>query len=169
VLARLASAREAWAEGEQQEALEHLDAALAAEPERPEVLTELGSTMGILGRYEEADRYLRQAKRLAPGDVSVDAQLAIILFRKGLYAAAELELRGITERDPSQADALFYRGEALNRLGRADEALDVLTRVVELEPKKPRAYQLLGMLYDRKAMPELATAMYRKARELGRR
>jgi Flp pilus assembly protein TadD len=47
--------------------------------------------------------------------------------------------------------------------------LDVLTRVVELEPDNPRAYQVLGMLYDRKAMPELATAMYRKARELGRR
>lgn len=169
VVARLASAREAWAEGEQQTALDHLDAALAAAPERLEVLIELGSTMGILGRYEEADRYLRRAQRLAPGDLAVAAQLAIILFRRGLYGAAELELRAITERDPGQADALFYRGEALNRLGRADEALDVLTRVVELEPTNPRAYQLLGMLYDRKAMPELATAMYRKARELGRR
>jgi Flp pilus assembly protein TadD len=168
-LARLAIARHLWAEGEHQAALDNLDAAVAEAPERLEVLVELGATLGALGRYDDADVYLRRAQRLAPGDDSVAAQLGIILFRRGLYAAAELELRGVTERDGTLAEAHFYRGEALNRLGRSDEALDVLLRAVELDPDNPRAYQVMGMLYDRKRMPELATAMYRKARELGPR
>lgn len=169
VLARLAIARDLWVEGEHQAALDNLDAAVAEAPERLEVLLELGATLGYLGRYDDADVYLRRAQRLAPGDVSVAAQLGIILFRRGLYAAAEQELRGVTERDAAQAEAHFYRGEALNRLGRSDEALDVLLRAVELDPDNARAYQVMGMLYDRKRMPELATAMYRKARELGSR
>jgi Flp pilus assembly protein TadD len=168
-LVRLAIARHLWAEGEHQAALDNLDAAVAEAPERLEVLVELGATLGALGRYDDADVYLQRAQRLAPGDDSVAAQLGIILFRRGLYAAAELELRGVTERDGTLAEAHFYRGEALNRLGRSDEALDVLLRAVELDPDNPRAYQVMGMLYDRKRMPELATAMYRKARELGRR
>ena len=169
VLARLAIARDLWVEGEHQAALDNLDAAVAEAPERLEVLLELGATLGYLGRYDDADVYLRRAQRLAPGDVSVAAQLGIILFRRGLYAAAEQELRGVTERDAAQAEAHFYRGEALNRLGRSDEALDVLLRAVELDPDNARAYQVMGMIYDRKRMPELATAMYRKARELGSR
>ena len=55
--------------------------------------------------------------------------------------------------------ATVLRGEALNRLGRSDEALDVLLRAVELDPDNARAYQVMGMIYDRKRMPELATAI----------
>ena len=87
-------------------------------------------------------------------------------FRKGLYADAEAGLRGVCKRDPDHSAAHFYRGEALNRLGRVDEAVPVMERVIELEPHNWRAYHTLGMLFDRMHEPERAAEMHRRAREL---
>jgi Flp pilus assembly protein TadD len=70
-------------------------------------------------------------------------------------------------QDPDHAAAHLYRGEALNRLGRVDEALEVLERARVLSPDHARIYYLLGILYDRKYLREEASAMYRRARELG--
>ena len=46
-----------------------------------------------------------------------------------------------------------------------NEALDALQRSVQLQPTNTRAYYLMGILYDRKRLPEQAMAMYKKARE----
>ena len=62
--------------------------------------------------------------------------------------------------------AHFYRGEALNRLGRVDEALRVVERTIQLQPRNWRAYHTLGMLLDRTDDQERALEMYRRASEL---
>ena len=69
-------------------------------------------------------------------------------------------------QDPENAAAHFYRGEALNRLGHVDEALEALERASRLQPRNARIYYLMGILYDRKHLPAEAGAMYRRAREL---
>ena len=58
--------------------------------------------------------------------------------------------------------------EALNRLGRFDEALQALERATVLQPQNAKAFYTLGHLYDRKHMGEEAALMYRRARELSR-
>jgi Flp pilus assembly protein TadD len=78
-----------------------------------------------------------------------------------------VELRPVCDGDPDHAAAHYYRGEALNRLGRVEEALEVLLRAVELQPDDPRAYHTLGRLYDRRNEPDKAARMYRLARECG--
>ena len=62
--------------------------------------------------------------------------------------------------------AHFFRGEALNRLGRVDEALATMERTIQLQPRNWRAYNTLRMLFDRKDDRERASEMYRQAREL---
>ena len=106
------------------------------------------------------------AIRLDPLNVEVRVGEAILAFRKGLYAAAEVQLKAICIQDSSHGPAHFYRGEALNRLGRVDEALKVMERAVQLQPGNWRAYHTLGMLFDRKDDRERASEMYRHAREL---
>jgi Flp pilus assembly protein TadD len=98
--------------------------------------------------------------------VEVRASVGILHFRRGIYAAAEAELRWVCERDPEHGDAFFYRGEALNRLGRYDEAMAALEHATVIQPRNGKAYYTLGILYDRKHLPEEAALMYRKAREL---
>ncbi len=119
-------------------------------------------------RHDEHGRHeLAIGEFLAAEDVDrVDE--AILAFRKGLYAAAEAQLKAICKRNPSHGPAHFYRGEALHRLGRVDEALQTMERAIELQPRNWRAYHTLGMLFDRKDERERASEMYRQARELNR-
>jgi tetratricopeptide (TPR) repeat protein len=148
--------------------LERLLAARVLSPDSVGVLVNLGWTLGLLGRFDDAERELRRAQKLAPEDIAVRAGLGLLSYRRGLYPQAEAELRWVCEQDPEHGPAHFYRGEALNRLGRVDQALEALERAVRLQPTNHRAFYTLGILFDRKNLREEAAAMYRKARELQR-
>ena len=146
--------------------LDRLEAARALDPENVGLLVNLGWTLGLLGRFDEAERELRRAQKLSPDDIAVRAGVGLLSFRRGLYQQAESELRWVCEQDPEHGPAHFYRGEALNRLGRVDLALEMLERAAGLQPTNHRAFYTMGILYDRKNLPQQAAAMYRKAREL---
>ena len=149
-------------------ALEQFEAAELIEPENVEILNNYGSVLGAMGRYDEAEELLRRAQRFGPEDVSVRASLGILHFRRGVYAMAEADLSWVCEQNDAHGPAFYYRGEALNRLGRFDEALQSLERATVLQPKNAKAFYTLGHLYDRKHMGEEAALMYRRARELSR-
>ena len=107
-----------------------------------------------------------RAQRIYPNDLTVRANLGVLLFRRGLYAQADIEFKWVCEHDAEHVTAHFYRGESLNRLGRVDEAIEVMQRVVQLQPGNSKAYYTLGILYDRKYQKEEASQMFKKAREL---
>jgi tetratricopeptide (TPR) repeat protein len=150
-------------------ALEQFEAAEGIDPQNVEVLINYGSALAVLARYGEAEQLLLRAVAIDPDSVAVRASVGIFNFRRGAYAAAELELRWVCEQDRESARTFYYYGETLNRLGRFDEALIALERATVLQPKNSRAFYTLGHLYDRKHMAEEASLMYRKARELQRR
>jgi tetratricopeptide (TPR) repeat protein len=149
-------------------ALEQFEAAELIEPDNVELLNNYGLVLGAMGRYDEAGELLRRAQRLDPEGVAVRANIGILHYRRGVYASAEADLGWVCEQDDAHGPAFYYRGEALNRLGRFDEALQALERVTVLQPQNPKAFYTLGHLYDRKHMGEEAALMYRKARELSR-
>jgi tetratricopeptide (TPR) repeat protein len=103
----------------------------------------------------------------APEDAGVLVERGVVLFKRGLYRQAEAELKRALELDDQNGDAYFYRGEALNQLGRVDDALEMLERAVQYRPSNGRAYYTMGILYDRKHLGQEACAMYRRAREVG--
>jgi tetratricopeptide (TPR) repeat protein len=152
--------------GQHERALEQFEMARALVPENVEVLSNLGAALLGLSRYEEAERELRRAQKIDPENVEVRSNLGILYHRRGLYAQAETELRWVCERDHDHGPAHFYRGEALNRLGRVDQALEVLERAMRLQPANAKIYHTMGILYDKKRMPTEAAQMYRKMREL---
>ncbi len=152
--------------GDAEGAVAQLRAAKEIEPGNQEVLGNLGAALGALGRYAEAEEELRVAYRADPSNLQIRANLGILLFRRGLYEQAVHELESVCSAQPDHGHALFYKGEALNRLGKVDEAIEALERVTELIPDNPRAYYTLGVLFDKKNLPEKASAMYRRARNL---
>lgn len=153
--------------GQQQQALEQLEAARELEPENAVVLTHLGMVLGAMGKFPEAERELRRAVRLAPERPDAFVALGTLCFKRGLYLQAEQELARALEHDETLATAYYYRGEALHQLDRIDEALVMLMRAVDLDPRNARAYHTMGILYDRKHMRAEAALMYRKGREAG--
>ncbi len=150
-------------------ALDQFEAAMQLEPENVEVLTNYGATLTAVAKYDAAEELLRRALRLSPESVSVRSTLGILHFRRGIYAQAELELRWVCEQDDTHGHAFYYRGEALNRLSRYDEARAVLERAIVLQPMNAKAYYSLGHLYDRAHLTEEAALMYEKSKELQRR
>lgn len=167
VAARLALAALYRSRSEPELALEQLEAAHEAAPEDVDVLVALGSALAGTGRWPEAERELRRAQRLDPQRAESYSKLGVLLFKRGLYSQAEAELKRAIELDEQDGDAYFYRGEALNQLGRVDGALEMLERAVRYQPENGRAYYTMGIVYDRKHLGREATAMYRKAREVG--
>ncbi|NIP57041.1 MAG: tetratricopeptide repeat protein [Gemmatimonadetes bacterium] len=152
--------------GAHDRAVEQFEAALTQEPENVEVLTNLGSALASQGEFEEAEGILRRAMRLESENHEVRAALGILSFRRGLYAQSEAELRWVCERAPEHGPAHYYRGEALNRMGKVEEALEALKRASQLQPRNPKVFYTLGMLFDKKHLPDQAALMYRTAREL---
>ena len=154
--------------GRHESAIEEFLAALKLDPDNVEALSHLAAAYGALGRFAKADRAIANALRLDPVHVQARVGEAILSYRKGLYVEAEVQLKEICDRNPAHGPAHFYRGEALNRLGRVDEALKTMERTIQLQPRNWRAYHTLGMLFDRKEDRERASEMYRQARELNR-
>jgi Flp pilus assembly protein TadD len=152
--------------GDPEGAVAQLRAAKRIDPHNQEVLGNLSAALGAMGRYADAEEELRLAVRLDPSNLEIRANLGLLLFRRGLYEQAAAELAVVCAGRPDDGLPLFYRGEALNRLGRVEEAIKALERVTELIPGNPRAYYTLGVLFDKKNAPDRAAAMYRKAREL---
>lgn len=152
--------------GRHESAIEEFLAALELTPDNVEALAYLAASYGALGRFAKADRVIFRAIRIDPVNVQARVSEAILSFRKGLYPEAEVQLKEICDQNPSHGPAHFYRGEALNRLGRVDEALQAMERTIQLQPRNWRAYLTLGMLFDRKEDRERASEMYRQAREL---
>ena len=147
-------------------ALEQFEAARELAADNVDVLLGMAAAQTELKRYEPAEGSLKRAQRLEPARADVHACMGTLSYKRGLYAQAELELKRALDLDPDHGVAYFYRGECLNQLGRVDEALEMLERSVVLQPHNPRAYFTMGILYDRKHLPQQAAAMYRKAREV---
>ncbi len=149
-------------------ALDHFQVARQSDPENIEVIINLGAALGALGRFEDAERELRRGQRIDSEDVSICSNLGILFFRRGLYEESEAELGWVCEHQPDDGMAHYYRGEALNRLGRVDAALEALEKAASLEPKNAKAFYTMGILYDKKGLPDQAEGMYRRSRELSR-
>lgn len=160
-------AREHRERGELHQAVEVLEAARRETPDDVAVLIELGATLVVAGRPVDAEKELRRALRLAPDQPDAHHHLGVLLFKRGLYRPAVTALQRAVDLDDANGEAYFYLGEGLNQLGDVDEALIALERAVQFQPGNARAYFTMGILYDRKHLRQEATAMYRKARELG--
>jgi len=169
VVARRELARLLVQRGELALALEHYEAAKALTPEDPTLALELAETLVALRRFDPAERELRRLIRSQPDNGAAHLQLGIANLRRGLYAQAEQDLERATTLLPELALAFFYRGEALNQLDRVDLALSMMERSVQLDPTHGRAYYVMGILYDKKNLPQEAAALFRKAREAGAR
>lgn len=71
-----------------------------------------------------------------------------LLMEAEKYAAAEPFFRTAIELDPGYVDAYDHLGLTLRRLGRAQEAVDVLLKSIELNPYNYVPYNTLSLAYQ---------------------
>lgn len=77
------------------------------------------------------------------------------------------EYRNALANDPTFTDALHGLSRALQNLNRLDEAIEVSTRLAELDPDDVLAHTSLSIIYQKKGMVPEAEAEGNKARVLG--
>ncbi len=99
-------------EGEKERAVETLLAALADEPDNPDLLLAIGDAYREMNLYEQALDSFQKARDVLPGDVSVLERLAETSEILGLEAQALEAYREIVQINPEIAGA----GEAVERL-----------------------------------------------------
>jgi tetratricopeptide (TPR) repeat protein len=108
-------------------------------------LAHIGSCLSAMGRYQEAESYLRRAVA-GIDDPQTHYNLGLLLSITNRTPEAIAEYQKALARDPMHADARLNMATAFARQGRIDVALDELTRLVAQDPDNAAARTNLGVL-----------------------
>jgi len=115
-------------------------------------------------RYVDAAQEWRDALKLSPLDKQIQKQLAISLKFSQDYAGALPLFQGLLHGQPASAELNYLTGETLLDLQRAEEAVPLLLRAVNRDPKLIAAHKALARGYlaagrARDAIPHLKVAL----------
>ncbi len=84
---------------------------------------------------DEALPLATKAEQFAPGSPEVLDTLGWIQYRRGAYADAEKPLSRAVERAPNSGAIRYHLGMTYARLGRKVDAVSMLRRAAQLDPK----------------------------------
>ncbi len=134
-------------------AAETLNAGLAAEPGRPELLALLGETERQRGNPRRAVELLKQALQANESFAQGRYYLGLALADLGQRVEAVTELERVVQSGPKVADAYLALGTAYVDGARLDDAVRVLQQGVAIDPSRAdvrialaRAYRSKGLL-----------------------
>ena len=108
-------------------------------------LAHIGSCLSALGRYDEAESYLRRSLA-GSDDPLTHYNLGLLLSVTGRVDAAVVEYERALARDEMNSDARSNLAAVLVRQGKLDRASAELTRVIERDPDNAMARANLGLV-----------------------
>ncbi|MBI4574883.1 MAG: tetratricopeptide repeat protein [Planctomycetes bacterium] len=130
-----------------EEAARHYEACIAINERYEKAHYNYGNLLALQGRWEEATRHFRRALELEEGyfDARVGLGRALLQVgdRNGGEEAERLLERAEGER-PGSAEAAYWHGVALARLGRHEDATARYRRATELAPPHAEALNNWG-------------------------
>jgi Flp pilus assembly protein TadD len=131
--------------GRSEEALRHLEAALAIKP-RSETHYNAGNVYGRLGRSEDAERHYRQTLRLDPGRVEAALHLGALLGGQGRLPEAREVLLAAATRRPDSPSVQYNLAAVAWLQGDVTESRARCAKALELEPGHAGARDLWARL-----------------------
>lgn len=155
-----ASGRYAYAEGRLEDALEHFNDALAANPDDHQALNGAGQVLVRLGRSREALPLLERAVELAPGDWEAQFNLARALGESGDWAQAVDIYRRAAGTRPGHYPTMFNLARAMERNGQLDEAIAQYRQAAESSDAEPSVNLSLALACERAKDWSSARAAY---------
>ncbi len=111
-----------------------------------------------------SQEFIQEAERLRQAEAGVLKGAEKI--KEGDLDGAIAALKGVLEKNPNDANALYLLGLAFLKKNIIPEALDAFLQVTRLSPNFAAAFSYLGVCYQRQNQPEKAILEYRKALEL---
>jgi tetratricopeptide (TPR) repeat protein len=122
-------------------------AALAANPDTPQLLNYLALLLRGRGDLVEAEELFRRAIAAAPREASLYNNLGNLRRARGDLAEAEYSLRVAIDMKPVYPEALYNLGLVLRDLGLARNALESQQRAVAQNPAYADAWVQIGALW----------------------
>jgi len=147
------------AQGRQRQAIERLREAIGLDGERPAYYAALARAQLAYGDVHPAIASAMRGVALNPLSVAILDGLAQVLREGGAHEQALLLIDRALEQRPRDPELLLSRSFLLRSLGRDDEALDVLQRVIQVAPAHGRAHWSLSRVEDSDAAGHLAALL----------
>ncbi|MDE0300373.1 MAG: tetratricopeptide repeat protein [Candidatus Poribacteria bacterium] len=157
-------ARQYFAMGQYDEAIDILEDVLNDDPENVEAVYWAGLAYEGLGNNQKTEFYLRQAISLAPKYADALNALGYFFAENGtnLEEAVDLIKMALKE-SPKQASYIDSLGWAFFKQGKLDEALEQLEIAMRLMPESAEIQDHLGDAYMKKGLKDKAIAAWQRA------
>jgi len=143
----------------------HLERAIEADPGYPESYVELGRYYGYMGEPALAKATFERWTGRHPEDADMLINAGLTLFDAADFAEAyaffEKAVEAATEEE-QRSGALTFRANALDMLGRYDEAVAAYEEVIAETPEWWEAHANLGICHARNGQMERAEAAFRR-------
>lgn len=120
--------------------------AIALDPRYPQAHLVLGHSLSQMGRHSEAAPLTRRARELDPLNAMTHALSSQVAFQARDYSAAVEYARQAIVIDPEFWIGYMQRGQALERLGKADLALEALTNAARFSSHNSKPVSLRGYM-----------------------
>ena len=148
--------------GRSPEAIGQYEKALRLREDYPEAASNLGAALQSLGHNEDARAWFLQALRMRPGFAMARANLASLEAASAGNEAAVVLYRELL-RDAPSPETWNNLGNALQELGRYDEALEAYGKALELNRGYYLVHNNIGNLLRRRGRPAEALPAFERA------
>jgi len=141
-----------------EEAVKHIEHALAVAPADPQAHSNLALAFNALRRYQDAERHFHESLKLAPSNPRTYINLGGVYVAMRRIKDAILCYRQALEIQPNSVEGHYNLGSALLMLHQYAEAVECLKRCVELRPdladaQKKLFQALQGLQNQERAAP----------------
>jgi tetratricopeptide (TPR) repeat protein len=153
----------AWRDAEQ-----NINAYLKSHPESPLALGLAGEVRLRERDFGGAEHYLTEVLRIKPDDGMAHKLLGLCYGAQDRWALAGPHLDRAVALLPEDEEARYWRGRCLFELGKYAQAIGDFREVLRIRPGMLKAYDNLGLCYDRLSRFDLAMENYRQAIKLDR-
>ncbi|KAM7539563.1 hypothetical protein Aperf_G00000023387 [Anoplocephala perfoliata] len=109
-----------------------------------EIEKDQGNTLFKEGKYAEAIEKYTTAIRLAPENSLLYTNRALALCKLDRYASAEADCSIALNINPKLVKGLYRRAQARKALGKLEEAISDLKRILDIEPRNSAALKDLA-------------------------
>lgn len=153
------------------EAIKCFKQCLTIVPKDIELLYWLGSSYYFKGDYREAEEVFRRLVEYEPMREDAYFNLGIVLAKQKKYDDVIRTLKKAIEVNHTDAEILFHLAGTYLVIGEYLSAIDTYTRIVDLFPADPRAYEGRASAYWKIGDNDASVADIKRAKELrsGRR
>ncbi len=116
----------------------------------------------------EGEKSIRQKKPIEEREITIKQalDLAVKSHTSGELHKAELIYQEVLNKEPNNPDALHLLGLIKHQKGRHEDAVEYISKAIQLKPNTTIYYGNLGMVYDALGKEQESAENYKKALEI---